>query len=346
MTASTKKPAAKTSAKTATAQVIAKASAVAPKADKPTANMPPPKQAQSPGIVTRKSSFFADPRTIMRRPDFNPRFDFGDISGLKKSIKANDLLMPLRIKRLTTEVKGKIFELVDGDRRLTAIEELLKEGHAFPEGVPVIIVDKAQDDVTSLVQMFETNTGKQFLPLEKAAAFKRMKDAGLTLKDIEQRTGCSDNDIVGSLALLEADPLVVAAVKDGTLSGGVGKSIAVNARGDKDKQAELAKEVMAAGKDKAKKKVALKKIDDARRAKAEKKGLKLKMRALSDIELAGIGTKLAEVLKDKLEAQGLDFDTNLREWASADPELALAFTFGALEALKAAAGVKMTLELE
>lgn len=306
---------------------------------------PAPAGKNPAGIVRRPPFNHADPRTITRRPGFNPRFDFGEIGQLAKSIRANGVLMPLRVKRLAEEAGGKLFELVDGDRRLTAIESILAEGGDFPGGVPVIIVDKSQDDVTSLVQMFETNTGKQFLPLEKAAAFKRMRDAGLTIADIEGRTGCSDNDIVGSLALLEADDEVVAAVKSGKISGGVAKSIAVNARGDKRKQAELAKEAAAAGKDKGARRAVLKKIDDARREKAEKKGLKLKMRALSDAELAEMGAALAEALKSRLEAQGMDFDADLRGWAAADPELSLAFTFGALEGLKAAAGVKVALTL-
>jgi ParB family chromosome partitioning protein len=297
------------------------------------------------GIVRRPPFNHADPRAITRRAGFNPRFDFGEIGQLAKSIRANGVLMPLRVKRLAEEEGGKLFELVDGDRRLTAIEQIIAEGGDFPGGVPVIIVDKSQDDVTSLVQMFETNTGKAFLPLEKAAAFKRMRDAGLTLGDIEKRTGCSDNDIVGSLALLEADDEVVAAVRAGKISGGVAKSIAVNARGDRAKQAELAKEAAAAGKDRGAKRAVLKKIDDARRAKAEKKGLKLKMRALSDADLAEMGAALGETLKARLEAQGIGFDADLREWVSRDPELALAFTFGALEALKAAAGVKVDLHL-
>lgn len=301
------------------------------------------------GLVRKTTQFHLDPRTIVRKAGFNPRFDFGEIDALARSIKANGVLNAIRVRRTGPGVH----ELVDGDRRLTAIELLLANhekgetdlAHDFAEGVPAIIVDREQSEVDSLVQMFEANTGKAFLPLEKAAAFKRMKDAGMTLADIEHRTGCSDNDIVGCLALLDADEEVVTAVKNGKISGGAAKAIAVNARGDKAKQKVLTKAVADAGKDKGKMRAARKQIDDARRQKAAKKGLKLKIRALDDDELSALGAKAAEALKALLESQGMSFDSDLREWASKDPELSIAFTFGALEALKAAAGAKVSLEL-
>lgn len=300
------------------------------------------------GVVKQTSLNRLDPRAIQRKPGFNPRFDFGDIEGLARSIAANDVLNPIRVRKADV---GR-FELVDGDRRFTAIEMLLSNHAAgkqpaydFPNGVPAIVVEKDQDEVTDLVQMFEANSGKAFLPLEKAAAFKRMRDAGLSVGDIMKRTHCTDHDVIGSLALLDGDESLVEAVKNGKVSGGQGKAIAVAARGDKAKQAELAKDLAEAGKDKAKRRAVLKKIDQTRRAKAEKKGLKLKIRALSDEDLSALGATVASSLKVLLEAQGMTFDSDLRQWASKDPELSIAFAFGALEALKAAAGAKVSLEL-
>jgi ParB-like chromosome segregation protein Spo0J len=300
------------------------------------------------GVVKQTALNHIDPRAIRRAPGHNPRFDFGEIEGLARSIAANGTLNPIRVKKADVGV----FELVDGDRRLTAIELLLANHKAgkqpsadFSTGVPAIIVDKDQDEVTGIIQMFEANTGKPFLPLEKAAAFKKMRDAGLTIADIEARTGCSDNDIVGSLALLDGDDTLVEAARTGKIGGGLAKSIAVNARGDKALQKKLAEQAVAAGKDKGARRAVLKAVDEARRKKAEKKGLKLKIRALSDEELSEKGAALARALAAKLEAAGIALDADLREWAGNDPELAIAFSFGALEGLKAAAGIKVPLEV-
>ncbi len=314
-----------------------------------TASVPAPAESKTAlGLVRKTTAFHLDPKNIRRKPGFNPRFEFGEIELLARSIAQNGVLNAIRVKKAAPGV----FELVDGDRRFTAIELLLanaKAGklpaHTFPEGVPSIIVDKDQDEITDLVQMFEANTGKPFAPLEKAAAFKRMRDAGLSVTQIMQRTSCTDHDVIGSLALLDGDESLVKAVADGKVSGGTAKAIAVAARGNKTKQAELAAAVVAAGKDKGKLKAAKKAIDSTRRAKAAAKGKALKIRALDDEELSAMGLNVGECLKVLLEQQGMSFDSDLREWAANDPELAIAFTFGALEALKAAAGAKVSLEL-
>lgn len=299
------------------------------------------------GVVKQTSLNWIDPTAIRRKPGFNPRFEFGDIESLARSIAANGVLNPLRVRKADVGV----YELVDGDRRFTAIELLVANAakgaapsNAFAHGVPCIVVDAKQDAVTDLVQMFEANTGKEFLPLEKAAAFKTMKDAGLTIAQIEAQTGCSDNDIVGCLALLDGDDELVAAARDGKISGGTAKAIAVNARGNKDLQRKLAQKAAAAGKDKKARAAVKKEIDDARRDKAAKRGQVLKMRALSDDELGALGLTASEALKLLLDELGMAYDTDLREWIRGDNELRVAATFGFLEGLKAAAGVKTSME--
>lgn len=311
------------------------------------------KSKEGPGVIKRNNLYFIDPRTVDRREGWNPRFHFEDIDLLAASIVSQGMVNPIRVKR---KDNGR-FELIDGDRRLTAVELALKNhaeskpnGSTFPEGIPAILVDKKQDDVTSLVQMFTANTGKPFLPLEEAAAFKRMKDAGMTLKEIEEKTGASDNRIVGALALLDAAPELQEAVKAGKIRKTVAHSIAVNVRGDAEKQKELTQELQAAGKDKKKKRAVLQKIDDARRAKAAKQIPKrvLKMRALTDEQLSELGAKLAKVFVTKLVDAGKKKDVTeeqLLDWISKDEKLTAAFTFGAMQALKAAAGAKINLDI-
>lgn len=307
-----------------------------------------PATKQAPGVMKRTSAYSVDPTTITRKPGFNPRFDFGEIEELAKSIKANGLIQPIIIKRLpAADIKqlGKLFELIDGDRRLTAIEMLIKKGETFPEGIAVTIVDRDQDDLTSLIQMFEANTGKNFLPLEEAAAYKRMKDAGLTIAKICAKVGRKQVHVVATLALLDADEDVKTAVKDKSINSTTAKKIAVHARGDKAKQKELLEQAKAVGKDKGKKAALDKAIDTSRRAKASAKGRTLKMRALSDSELSDLGSGLASKMADRMKEAGKSLDFDVRAWVVKDESLALAFTFGALEALKAAAGVKTNLDI-
>jgi ParB family chromosome partitioning protein len=184
--------------------------------------------AEPKGITKRSNAFFVDPKAIERREGWNPRFDFGDIHELKKSIKANGVLVPLRLKRAG---EGR-FILVDGDRRFTAIQELMKEKHQFKDGVPAILLPQDSTDVENLIQMFEANTGKPFLPLEEAAAFQKLRDAGLTVKQISDRVGRSHVHIEQGLSLLHADDSVKEAVKTGKVSATLGKKIATKVKGN------------------------------------------------------------------------------------------------------------------
>lgn len=198
-----------------------------------------PAPASNNGVIKRTNAYFIDPKAITRREGFNPRFDFGDIQALATSIQANGLLNAIRVKRISDHPEGKLFELIDGDRRLTAIELLLKSGHDFAEGVPAILVDKAIEDVEALIQMFEANSGKAFLPLEEAAAYQRMRDAGLTIKQICSRVGRAHVHVTSTLALLNTDASVQEALEKKQITGTLAKQIAVKAKGDKVKQQEM-----------------------------------------------------------------------------------------------------------
>ena len=304
----------------------------------------------APGVLKRTSAYQIDARTIVRREGWNPRFDFGDLAGLAQSLVHNGMLNPIRVKRVTPteQAPRALFELIDGDRRLSAIEMLIKKGkydEAFPDGIPAVIVEKSQEDLTSLIQMFEANSGKVFLPMEEAHAYNRMQAEGMTIAQISKAVGRANVHIVGMLAVLKADTSVTDAVVDGSIGKTDAKKIATAARGDKAKQAELVKQAQAAKGDKSKR-VALKAaVHKQRAAKAASKGKTIKIRALSDIELSQIGSDIAANVVAFLAKAELPADTDMRAWCKLDPELMLAYTYGALSALKVAAGLTNDLDI-
>lgn len=309
---------------------------------------------QSNGIITPRLSAYnmVDPKAVFRKPGHNPRFDWGDIGELAKSIKyqaiecyvPGGLLNAIIIKR--RDVSS--FELVDGDRRLHAVELLLKwhaegkpEGYDFPDGIPARLAAKDQTEVAGLIQMFEANTGKPFLPLEEAAAYQSLREAGLSIEAICKAVQRAHVHVVKTLALVDADESLKAAVASGEVGGTIAKDIAVAAKGDKAKQKELTQAAVGAGK-KDKKALAKVKaqIEEARQAKAAKAGKVLKIRALTDEQLSGIGAKLAKHLASLMKEAKLPEDQDMMKWVEEDEKLAAAYAFGALQALKVAAGVK------
>lgn len=315
------------------------------------------------GIVGKTSgAYTADPKRIGRREGWNVRFDMGEIEELAKSIRkqaemagGSGLLMPLRVKRAKPRDGWDFdFELVDGDRRLTACEHIMQKDPAFFEavGVPIILVAQMQDDFVSLVQMFEANTGKPLAPLEEAAAFQRMYDHAVNVEKVKKadaykwiakHVGRSDIYVWETMQLLNADDSVKAALADKKIGSTTARQISIHAKGDKEKQKALVEEAKAAGKDKGKKKALKAKLEEAKRAKHANKGRQLKIRPLDPAALAILGTTLAEDVAKKLKAANKPESFDILAWIKEDDKLALAYAKGALDALKAAAGVKVNL---
>lgn len=298
------------------------------------------------GVLKRSNLYFVHPTSIKRRPGFNPRFDFGDIEALANSMEANGMLNPIRIKRLAnTEYKGDgvaiHFELVDGDRRLTALELMMERGtfdKAFPTGAPALIVDRNQDDVTSLIQMFEANSGKQFLPIEEAAAYQRMRDAGMTIQDICKATGRAQVHVVEVLNLLKADASVKEAVESGEIGKTMAKKIATVAKGDAEAQKDLVEKAKRVQRGDTKARAELDSaMQDVHKKTAAKRGVKLKAR-LTDAQLSDLGQTISEYVVALLEAEGISPEEDLIAKIKADPMLTIAYSLGSLDAFKVAAG--------
>jgi hypothetical protein len=320
------------------------------------------KSSNGPGVIKKSGGAWnVDPDTITIEEGFNVRFDLGDIEGLAASILAQQqrdpesggLVHPIGLRRLATSDPlskgGKFhFAVVRGHRRTTAIQLLRWRGVAFPFGVPAKILDKGMTYMDSLLEMFVENDSKPLTPIEEAGAFKRLQDGdpttepatpGLTIAEISKATGRSDHHIIATLALLDADEDVTAALADGSIGKTAARAIAKDARGDKAKQKEL---VALAKKGAGALKTGLR---AAKQAKAAKRGKTLKIRALSDSELSAIGAKLSGEMVTKMKDAGKKPDFDIEAWIKKDDALALAFTYGALQATKAAAGMKINLSI-
>lgn len=293
---------------------------------------------------------YIDPKLIDREPGWNPRTDFGEIPDLAGSIKSMLERAPLT-GGLVNDIRVKAkpdgrYELVDGDRRLTAIEYLMKSGSEFLYGIPAKVEGADASPTEMLIRMFTANTGKQFLPMEEAVAFKRMKAAKMTNRDIHAATGRSHQVIVSSLALLESDASLQQAVVDKKISTTDARGIAQHARGDKGLQAELTAKAVDAKKNKDKKGAqAVRDVVTKRRvAKAVKTKRVLKMRALNDTQLSMLGEKVEAALNAAMSAAGMPADADMVAWVREnDADIGTAFMFGVMSGLKAAAGLVVPL---
>lgn len=161
------------------------------------------------GYVSRTDLFKIDPRKIRIREGWNPRQTF-ELDELKTSICDNGFF---NNKPLLLAKKGTELYLVDGERRLRAVLELLDEG------VPIVaipaVLDVSQDEGVLLARALSANNNAEPLDqYEEAQGFQRLIGYGWSIARIAQEVGKSSSHVSGRLLLLEASSEVKQAVVD------------------------------------------------------------------------------------------------------------------------------------
>lgn len=293
------------------------------------------------GLIKRSEFLFVDPNSIVVKPDFNPRFDQGEIENLESSIRTEGFWKnkPLVVRKLED---GKLELRGRGGRRFTAVQNLLKKGHEFPDGIPVVIEDKNVTDVQALIMDLVDNNQKPLLPLEEAAAYDRLVKEGMKTKEIAKRVHRSWRHVETTLALISADESVQQAVKDNQISGVMGKSIAQKAKGDKEKQKELVEAATKGGK--AGKKLVKEEVAKIKRRPTKKTQEAIAPKLLTESQLRTRESVLIKHVSEGFAALGIT-EEQARKHLSEYDIGAAAFHFGVLIGLRAALGMdpKITL---
>ena len=149
---------------------------------------------------------FIDPRLIRIDKGHNPR-DYRlpenrmHLDSLKISIASAGVLNPLQCR-----LDGGQCILVNGECRLTAVLELIAEGHEI-KTVPVMQVT-ADNEADRLVIAIATNTGKPLSEWELGGAFKRLRAFGWEDVDIAGKFGMTAQKVAKCIEL-EGMPIEV-----------------------------------------------------------------------------------------------------------------------------------------
>lgn len=291
------------------------------------------------GLIKRSEYLCVDPAIIVVAPDFNPRFDQGDIAEIENSIKARGFFKnkPLVVQRTDD---GKLLLRGRGGRRFTAVQNLLAKGHVFEEGIPVVIEGKDVTDTDALLLDLIDNNQKPLLPLEEAAAYQRLLAGGMKLKEVASLVHRSEGHVKWTIGLLDADQSVQDAVRTKKVSAVMAKSIAQKAKGNKEKQKELIEKATSGGK--AGKKLVKEEVASIKRRPTTKEALVPKV--LTESQLRTRESVLIKHVTDGLAALGIN-ETQARKHFSESDSSAAAFHFGVLIGLRAALGMdpKITL---
>jgi ParB family chromosome partitioning protein len=128
-------------------------------------------------------------------------FDDASLDELAESIRARGVIQPLLVRPHATEAER--FEIVVGERRFVAA------GRAGLAAVPCIV--RPLDERETFILSIAENVAREDLsPLDEAAAYRRMLDAGYAAHqgEIAQLIGVHRTRVNHKLRLLELDPRI------------------------------------------------------------------------------------------------------------------------------------------
>ena len=193
----------------------------------------------------RRDALNIDPSLIRIEKGFNPRqYGLGEnrehLDALKLSIAAMGVKVPLLV-RWDTGSEQAI--LIDGECRLRACLELIKEGVEI-KTVPVL-QEAGGNEADRLLLAITTNTGKPLSLMESGIAFRRLVGYGWKNEDIALKTGHTARYVTEALELSDAPQEVKEMVSKGTVTPALARKT-VREKGDsaarvlKEKVAEAA----------------------------------------------------------------------------------------------------------
>jgi ParB family chromosome partitioning protein len=130
------------------------------------------------------------------------RMDEGALYELAESIKAQGIMQPILVRRLTSGANDGKYEIIAGERRFKAAKL------AGLDSVPVLVRD-VPDEAAAAMSLIENIQREDLNPLEEANGLQRLvKEFGLTHEMAAQAVGRSRSAASNLLRLLNlADPV-------------------------------------------------------------------------------------------------------------------------------------------
>lgn len=158
-----------------------------------------------------------------------PRKSFSDddAADLAQSIREHGILQPLLVRRIAPDR----YQLVAGERRWRAARE------AGLARAPVAVIDAPDRDMLTLA-LVENLQREDLNPIDQAAAFQYLIDAGLTQAEVAQRVGKSRSAVANAVRLLQLPDQLRELVINSRLSEGHARALLAAPRRDWPQLAE------------------------------------------------------------------------------------------------------------
>jgi len=147
------------------------------------------------------------------------RMDEGALYELAESIKAQGIMQPILVRRLSTGANACKYEIIAGERRFRAAKL------AGLSEVPVLVRD-VPDQAAAAMALIENIQREDLNPLEEAQGLQRLiKEFGLTHEDAAQAVGRSRSAASNLLRLLNLADAVQTMLMAGDLDMGHARAL-------------------------------------------------------------------------------------------------------------------------
>ncbi len=174
------------------------------------------KEAEAPAGQEKKLVTVADEKAFIIPIDqievqTQARKTFFDLEGLAKTINERGQLQPIVLKKIEDEK----YLLVDGERRLRAIREILKQ-----KTIRAVLQDVELDgSELRLTQLIANRQRDDYPPMELAEELKGLKDKyNFTDSDLADRLGMNKSWIYKQRSLADAPPEIKDKIRSGSLA--------------------------------------------------------------------------------------------------------------------------------
>ena len=148
---------------------------------------------------------------------FQPRQNFDDesIKELAQSIKESGLTQPI----IVTKINENKYEIIAGERRYRACKQL-----GWKE-IDAIIKSNINDNKKIILSFIENIQREDLNPIEKATAYSKMIEMGISQNEIADYCGKSKSSISNTLRLLELDPEIIEGIKNNLITEGHARAL-------------------------------------------------------------------------------------------------------------------------
>ena len=113
-----------------------------------------------------------DRKNIIVNPDNRKIYVIGDVSRLKEDIRVHGIRQPLEV----VDLEDGNYKLIGGERRLTACEELAREGDTRFNALPCVILRLKNDDDDKIALITANATARELTDGERLAQYEALKE--------------------------------------------------------------------------------------------------------------------------------------------------------------------------